>query len=97
MASEDIHESDGQLDPDWIQEIEDSQKRPHYTIDGKNLERIRFGDEEDDWGADEGPCHDCGAKKGQFHVWRMCDVERCPICGGQAISCECDVEDDDED
>ena len=38
-----------------------------------------------------GRCGDCGAKNGQFHHGN-CDVERCPKCGGQLISCDCDVE-----
>jgi hypothetical protein len=50
---------------------------------------LRYGEEADDWGADRQPCHDCRVRKGQFHVLG-CDVERCPICGGQLISCECD-------
>jgi len=35
-------------------------------------------------------CHDCGIlnKPGNVHH-RGCDMERCPKCGGQLISCNC--------
>jgi hypothetical protein len=33
-------------------------------------------------------CHDCGAKEGRLHH-PGCDMERCPKCDGQAISCDC--------
>ena len=33
-------------------------------------------------------CHDCGVKIGKVHE-SGCDWERCPICKGQLLSCNC--------
>lgn len=33
-------------------------------------------------------CHDCGAKEGELHE-RGCDMEGCPFCGRQLLSCCC--------
>ena len=33
-------------------------------------------------------CHDCGCIEGQLHE-PGCDMERCPSCGHQLISCGC--------
>jgi hypothetical protein len=36
-------------------------------------------------------CGDCGVREGEIHHFG-CDMERCPFCGCQLISCECDYD-----
>lgn len=36
---------------------------------------------------DSEKCHDCRAERGELHT-KGCDVEQCPECGTQLISCE---------
>lgn len=39
---------------------------------------------------DHSPCGDCRAEVGDHH--RLgCDLERCPVCSGQLLSCGCRV------
>jgi hypothetical protein len=83
--------------PEWPARIEAAQQITHYSIGGRLCPRVRYGDEPGDWGADRHPCGDCGVVKGQYHVGPVCDVERCPRCGGQVISCDCEYEGDEED
>jgi len=75
----------------WPERIEAAQGQLTYRIAGKDVQRVRYGDEKEDWGADERPCHDCRVIKGQFHV-SSCDAEECPVCHGQSLTCECETE-----
>jgi len=58
-----------------------------------NCELIKYGDEKryDEYGGmNDYPkqCPDCGVLKGREHL-SCCDIEECPLCGSQLISCEC--------
>jgi hypothetical protein len=62
-----------------------------YVLEsGERVKRVPFGQEDEDWGASRGPCHDCAASVGAQHH-PGCDVERCPLCGGQAFCCDCSI------
>jgi hypothetical protein len=77
--------------PEWKRKIDAAQSLTVYLLKERRLPRVRYGDEADDWGADELPCHDCAVVKGQFHV-PECDGEECPNCGGQLLSCDCGID-----
>ena len=62
--------------------------------DGRVLHGVRYGAEPDDRGADDHPCRDCGAVKGQHHVHGLREVERCPNCDVQLASCDCEFDGD---
>lgn len=81
----------------WPEKIAEAQEITTYVdADDRDHPRIRYGDERDDWNADEAPCHDCAVIKGEYHV-PGCDVEECPLCGGQLITCECWGDEDEEE
>jgi hypothetical protein len=74
---------------EWPERIQEAQSQTTVMVGGVERRRIRYGEEPEDWGANRVPCHDCSVIAGQIHVFG-CDVERCPVCGGQLIYCECD-------
>ena len=80
----------------WPERIQAAQLVPTYVIEGEERARIPFGAESDDWGANEGPCHDCRVLKGEYHV-PQCDAEECPVCHGAIFSCDCDKAFEEDD
>jgi hypothetical protein len=58
----------------------DSNGLPYLNDDGTPIDWVKISSEKD--------CHDCGVKRGQYHV-EGCDAEVCPKCGGQYISFDC--------
>jgi hypothetical protein len=76
------------------EEIISEQSKTILVIDGKEYERIRYGSsleglKEIDYSIK--PCHDCLVIEGQIHLLG-CDMERCPKCGNQLISCGCGID-----
>jgi len=61
----------------------------YVTIDGVDYPRTRL----DIVDAVQGRCGDCGVTVGALHH-PGCDMECCPKCGRQQISCGCPVEKD---
>ncbi len=80
----------------WPEKITAAQEIVSLTLEGRAIPRIRYGEEQSDLNAAKIPCHDCAILKGEFHV-PGCDVEECPICGGQLIICDCPFDDRAED
>jgi hypothetical protein len=58
-------------------------------INGTFLDRVKVGNGGDFCDSSDF-CPDCGATNEQVHI-PGCDVERCPSCKGQLISCACEI------
>jgi hypothetical protein len=55
--------------------------------DGKMFEPVRYG-AEPHWRGTKRRCGDCNVLPGHVHH-HGCDIERCPRCRQQSISCGC--------
>ncbi len=53
--------------------------------------QIPYGSETIDWTFEDpsSTCDDCGVKIGGFHH-ELCDIEECPKCHGQLLTCGCE-------
>ncbi len=81
----------------WKKRIANAQALTHYTVNGKQVPRIKYGDEGAGWG--DAPCNGCGVERGQFHV-PDCEYEKCPVCGEVSAAASghtCDIEELRED
>lgn len=45
----------------WPEKMAEAQLLTTYRIGGEEYQRIRYGEEVEDWGADRHPCRDCAA------------------------------------
>ncbi len=61
---------------------------------GRPVPMVRWGKERG-WTA-RGRCDDCGVMPGRFHHLG-CDVQSCPRCGGQMLTCGCRFDEDGPD
>lgn len=66
-----------------------------FHRDGRRLECRPFGQEQG-WPTTAARCGDCGVERGGWHH-PGCDIQRCPSCGGQLLSCGCRFDEDGDE
>ena|SRR5215467_15224475 len=77
---------------EWLSEIQRAQTISHYSVGRELFARTKYGDECFGCRPAMTPCHDCGVIMGQLHI-PGCNVEECPNCQTQLLSCDCDLGD----
>jgi hypothetical protein len=73
---------------DYPAEIMRGQANKTIVLHGTTFDRIRYGNEPGWGGRTPMGCHDCAIAPGQLHL-DGCDMESCPRCFGQLITCGC--------
>jgi hypothetical protein len=85
---------------EWPARIRAAQTITRVTLADGTYERLTYGEEPSLLAHDptfaKYPCHDCAVVAGQYHV-PDCDLEECPRCGGQLITCDCEILEPDAD
>jgi|CXWK01.1.fsa_nt_gi hypothetical protein len=62
-------------------------------VDGREFRLGRYGSERGWANSGSGRCGDCGVRRGGLHH-PGCDLQRCPRCRGQLLSCGCRFDED---
>ena len=79
------------MDQTYAKLLWEAQKQTTFRIRGKEVARIPFGKEPKRFRASTPSCGDCGARRGMYHG-PQCDLEICPGCKGQRLTCGCPEE-----
>ena len=77
---------------EFLKEIEENYKMGVFVDEkGVKYKRFKYGDSE--WGTPivHEYCPDCAASTDEYH-YVGCDIERCPKCYRQFLSCDCELE-----
>lgn len=80
------------MDAEWPAVIEAAQEIATVELGDAVFKRVAFGDEKNLPTDKMDNCGDCGVLRKQLHV-PDCDIEQCPKCLGQLITCGCDQSD----